>query len=104
MHQASLQDLVQLSCTTTFSLYKRVGARNSTLTYTSPPLRVCCPLQDLSWVEFKERYLRPNYLQLNFAVGALTIGLRVAGANYTFTSTVSIIRRAQKCLKQFQPH
>jgi hypothetical protein len=41
-------------------------------------------------VEFKERYLRPNYLQLSFALGALTIGLRVAGANYTFTSTVSL--------------
>jgi hypothetical protein len=49
----------------------------------------------MSWVEFKERYLRPNYLQLSFAVGALTIGLRVAGANYTFTSTVSIINELQ---------
>ncbi|WIA30912.1 hypothetical protein OEZ86_000964 [Tetradesmus obliquus] len=49
--------------------------------------RVNPKFQDLSWVEFKERYLRPNYLQLSFGFGFLTIGMRVAGANYAFTST-----------------
>lgn len=42
-------------------------------------------------MEFKERYLRPNYLQLSFGLGFLTIGMRVAGANYAFTSTVSSV-------------
>jgi hypothetical protein len=47
--------------------------------------------QDLSWREFKERYLRPNYLQASFTLGALTIGLRVAAANYAFETTVSVL-------------
>lgn len=45
--------------------------------------------QDMSWKEFKERYLRPNYLQFSFLFGALTIGLRVSAANYTFDNSVS---------------
>lgn len=46
-------------------------------------------MQDLSWREFKERYLRPNYLQYSFIFGALTLGLRVSSANYTFSNSVS---------------
>eukprot|EP00882_Tetradesmus_deserticola_P014931 GHRQ01015888.1.p1 GENE.GHRQ01015888.1~~GHRQ01015888.1.p1 ORF type:complete len:175 (+),score=24.38 GHRQ01015888.1:79-603(+) len=50
-------------------------------------MRVNPKFQDMSWLEFKERYMRPNYLQLSFVLGALTLGLRVAGANYAFTAT-----------------
>lgn len=41
--------------------------------------------QELGWREIKDRYVRPTYLPASFALGALTIGLRLGAANYTFT-------------------
>ena len=55
----------------------------------------CCrlcghpPPQELGWREIKDRYVRPTYLPASFALGALTIGLRLGAANYTFTDSVS---------------
>jgi hypothetical protein len=46
-------------------------------------------LQELGWREIKERYVRPSYLPASFTLGALTIGLRLGAANYTFTDSVS---------------
>lgn len=34
--------------------------------------------------------MRPTYLPASFALGALTIGLRLGAANYTFTDNVSV--------------
>jgi hypothetical protein len=49
-----------------------------------------CVLQELGWREIKDRYVRPSYLPASFALGALTIGLRLGAANYTFTDNVSM--------------
>jgi hypothetical protein len=46
-------------------------------------------MQDLGWREIKDLYVRPSYLPLSFTLGALTIGLRLGAANYTFTDSVS---------------
>jgi hypothetical protein len=57
-----------------------------------PPAAVGCadnpPPQELGWREIKDRYVRPTYLPASFALGALTIGLRLGAANYTFTDSV----------------
>lgn len=37
--------------------------------------------------------MRPTYLPASFALGALTIGLRLGAANYTFAETVSVLCR-----------
>lgn len=57
----------------------------------------------MGWREFKERVLRPSYLPASFTFGALTIGLRVAAANYTVTNSVRRARaRARACRLRLQ--
>jgi hypothetical protein len=51
-------------------------------------------MQELGWREIKDRYVRPSYLPLSFTLGALTIGLRLGAANYTFTDSVSELHAA----------
>jgi len=47
--------------------------------------------QDLRLAGVQRRLtLRPNSVQASFTLGALTIGLRVAAANYAFETTVSV--------------
>jgi len=47
--------------------------------------------QDMGWVEIKERYLRPYYLQGSFLLGTLTLGLRTGAMNYIFVDDVSLM-------------
>jgi hypothetical protein len=57
----------------------------------------CVSLQELGWREIKERYVRPSYLPASFTLGALTIGLRLGAANYTFSDSVSVSKLPQDC-------
>lgn len=50
-----------------------------------PPL----PQQDITFGEFKEKYLRPIWAPASFTLGALTLGVRTSAANFALDTDVS---------------